>query len=222
MSRIPIVVLCEGNTEAFFIRDVLAPYMADKNIDMVGARIGNSGHKGGSVSFDRAFPQIVRFLRQRSDWFVTTMFDFYGLGAGWPGLERISPHIRSFQKAEVLEDAVLQAVETQLDETERGRFIPYFSMYEFEGMLFSDVDSLACLVDTEKEHLQAIADAFETPEDINNSPETAPSRRLQALDSAYDKVDVGVTVSKDIGVDNIRAKCPHFHVWLKKLESLAQ
>ena len=34
--------------------------------------------------------------------------------------------------------------------------------------------------------------------------------------------DAGVEVARAIGIDNIRAKCPHFNAWLEKLEALAQ
>ena len=222
MSRVPVMVLCEGYTEMYFVRDVLAPYLANKEVDAVGIRIGTNGHKGGKISFDRALPNVTNLLRQRGNVFVTTMFDFYGLSQGWPGLDQIPVNIGSSQKAELLENAVLQEMESLMRDSERGRFIPYFSMHEFEGMLFSDVEVLSCNMEASIEDLQRIAGAFVSPEDINNSPATAPSKRLEALDSSYDKVDAGVEVARAIGIDNIRAKCPHFNAWLEKLEALAQ
>lgn len=58
MSRVPVMVLCEGYTEMYFVRDVLAPYLANKEVDAVGIRIGTNGHKGGKISFDRALPRL--------------------------------------------------------------------------------------------------------------------------------------------------------------------
>ena len=55
MSRVSLVVLCEGATEKYFVRNVLAPYLGDKGIDVSAPLIGTSGHKGGKVSFERTF-----------------------------------------------------------------------------------------------------------------------------------------------------------------------
>ena len=222
MSRVPVYIICEGDTEKYFVRNVLGPYLGRKGFDVSAPVIGSNGHKGGNVSFTRAMTDIKGFLRSRPNAVVTTMFDFYGLEKDWPGLKFIPANIGSSQKAEMLEKAVLQEVaKSGIDEAQQRRFIPYFSMYEFEGLLFSDVEALACLVDTDIKNLQEIADGFDTPEDINNSPNTAPSKRLIALDSRYDKVDVGVEASRTMGIDRIREKCPHFNSWLETLEARA-
>lgn len=68
------------------------------------------------------------------------------------------------------------------------------------------------------EDLQAAADAFESPEMINNSPETAPSKRLIDAIPDYDKIVFGNCVVMDIGLEKIREKCPLFNEWVEKLE----
>ena len=104
------------------------------------------------------------------------------------------------------------------------RFIPHIQFYEFEGLLFSAPETLA----SESGHielqqdLQHIRDQFASPEHINNSPDTAPSKRIQALISEYDKVVYGSLIALGIGLDRIRNECPLFNQWVEKLLSLRE
>ena len=63
----------------------------------------------------------------------------------------------------------------------------------------------------------AIVNAFSNPEDINSSPDTAPSKRLKALIPTYDKVVLGNLLALEIGMDAIIGRCPRFAAWLQKL-----
>ncbi|RVU45924.1 DUF4276 family protein [Lujinxingia sediminis] len=65
-----------------------------------------------------------------------------------------------------------------------------------------------------------IRDAFATPEDINDSPQTAPSKRLAVHYPPYDKVLHGSIAALDIGLPVIRDACPLFDGWLSTLEAL--
>lgn len=71
--------------------------------------------------------------------------------------------------------------------------------------------------------LVRIAAAFPSPEDINDSPQTAPSKRLEALCPGYSrqKPRLGPLIAEHIGVERIRAACPHFDQWLQRLETLS-
>jgi hypothetical protein len=103
------------------------------------------------------------------------------------------------------------------------RFIPFIVMHEFEGLLFSDCRKFAegiCRPDL-KHQFQAIRDAFATPEEINDSPITAPSKRVESLIPGYEKPLLGTLAVLNIGLDAIRAACPNFRSWLTRLESLA-
>jgi len=68
--------------------------------------------------------------------------------------------------------------------------------------------------------LQNIRNSFRTPEEINNTPETAPHRRLEKLIPSYRKVFHGIMITSKIGLEKIREECPHFHKWIIELESL--
>jgi len=61
-------------------------------------------------------------------------------------------------------------------------------------------------------------------EDVNNSRDTAPSKRLIKLfdtyDDAYDKVFYGEGIAKDIGIECMMEKCKRFSQWIEKIKSL--
>jgi hypothetical protein len=102
------------------------------------------------------------------------------------------------------------------------RFVPFVVMYEFEGLLFSDCAAFSrgiCRSDLEF-RLQEIRDGFATPEEINDSPVTAPARRIGGLVPGYQKPLLGVLAVLEIGLSRIRKECPHFDDWLRRLESL--
>lgn len=71
---VSVVVIVEGLTEQTFVRDVLAPYMGHKLVYMKAINIG------GDPRFERVQNYIRNYLRQRQFQYVTTMFDFFGIG----------------------------------------------------------------------------------------------------------------------------------------------
>ena len=70
------------------------------------------------------------------------------------------------------------------------------------------------------EELGEVRSSFPSPEDINDNPDTAPSKRIKMLLPEYQKVVAGPLIAKETGLDTIRAECPRFADWLAKLESL--
>jgi len=104
-----------------------------------------------------------------------------------------------------------------------GRFVPFVVMHEFEGLLFSDCAAFSRGIGREdlEVSLREIRSAFTTPEDINDSPVSAPSKRIESLVPGYQKPLLGLLAVLEIGLFRIRQECPHFDGWLKRLESLA-
>jgi len=66
-----------------------------------------------------------------------------------------------------------------------------------------------------------VRDAFPTPEDINDDPATAPSKRIIQVCPSYRKVVQGTTAARRIGIEAMRRECPHFRNWLEQLETLS-
>ncbi|NJL76090.1 MAG: DUF4276 family protein [Saprospiraceae bacterium] len=60
------------------------------------------------------------------------------------------------------------------------------------------------------------------PEEINESAQTAPSKRIIQYLPNYEKQksQVGPMIAEDIGLELLRQRCPHFNEWITKLESL--
>ena len=69
--------------------------------------------------------------------------------------------------------------------------------------------------------VNAIVEACGEPEKINNSRETAPSKRLNNLKTSgkFKKTTEGITIAEQIGIDKMRARCPLFNEWLNKIEA---
>ena len=64
-----------------------------------------------------------------------------------------------------------------------------------------------------------LALSFSSPEEINDSPETAPSKRVEALIPGYQKPLMGTLAALEIGLEKIRDACPHFNNWLSQIEA---
>ena len=106
---------------------------------------------------------------------------------------------------------------------DESRIIPYVQQYEFEGLLFSDAGGFAALpgvTDSVVDRLAGIRAAFASPEEINDSETTVPSRRIAQVITEYDKAADGPTVALAIGLPAIRRECPRFRQWIERLESL--
>ena len=109
-----------------------------------------------------------------------------------------------------------------------AQFIPYVQLHEFEALVFSDpramADRLAAVKQTSPDRLfgvfSSIVEEAGGPEDINDHHHTCPSKRIMGIVAGYGKPLHGPLITQQIGLDVLRAKCPHFGAWLTKLESL--
>ena len=96
-------------------------------------------------------------------------------------------------------------------------------LHEYEAMLFTAPDKIAAAFPEDKRlnELQEIRATFATPEEINDDPNTAPSKRLRRLfGEAYQKPFHGALIAASIGLTAICEECRHFREWLTALESL--
>lgn len=229
MNSVDVYIVVEGPTEQTFVRDVLAPQMGHGGISLHPVLIGKPGHKGGDVRFVRAKNDIGNFLRQRGDTYISTMFDYFRIDSKWPGRAKVRRKIQNgatltaIHKAKILEiETRNEIVRTFPGYGSENRFIPYIEMHEFEALLFSDADILAEKTGIDVAQIRTIIEGFDNPEEINEDPVKAPSKRLGTLKSGYRKVAMGKTVSEAIGIQTIRRQCPHFDSWLTKLEHLKE
>lgn len=221
-----VIVLAEGQTEVTFVNEVLGPHLAAFGHHVSGRLIGLGMLRGGIVGWPTALRDILRHLKEDRSRIVTTMVDYYALPAtkenAWPGRASASP-LPFAQRAITVEDAVRDAVSAEMGRNfDLTRFHPFVVMHEFEGLLFSDCTRFAEAIYKPDltQHFQAIRDAFPTPEEINDSPVDAPSKRVLRLMPEYQKPLLGSFAADYIGLHAIRRECPHFHDWLQTLEKL--
>jgi hypothetical protein len=102
-----------------------------------------------------------------------------------------------------------------------GRFLPFVMLHEFEALLFADPSALVqvTLAPGAELALRKIRDTFSSPEDIDDGPETAPSKRIEKLIPTYRKAVHGPQAARRVGLSGLRACCPHFGDWLSSLEA---
>ena len=221
---IRVHVICEGQTEEMFINEVLSYLFNPKGIYLYPSLIGKPGHKGGNLRYERLLTDVRARLLNDNTSYCTTFFDFYGLPTDFPGKQDAIAKTNSGDKAACLLTALLNALQAEVGEDPLHRFIPYVQMYEFEGLLFSDTQALAKGVfqGALAPRFKTIRSKFATPEEINDSPETAPSKRILKLFPEYDKPYHGSLAALEIGLEAIRRECPLFDGWLKQIEALGQ
>ncbi len=211
MNRVHI--FCEGQTEDVFVREVLSPHFQRMNIWLNPILIRTGPHgKGGVSSYGKIKNQIQKKCKEDSTAWVTSLLDFYGLPVDFPAMDFKGD---SLTKAKEIRDAFESDIA-------QPNFIANIVLHEFEGLLFSNPSAFSewfeemGIVDS----LTQIRRAFETPEHINDSRVTAPSKRILSICSTYDKVAHGSLIAMDIGLDTIRRECPIFDCWVKRLEGL--
>ncbi len=155
------------------------------------------------------------------------MVDYYGMPqegqAAWPG--RTGARTReSSQRSQTVEAAIAADVGREMGTSfDLRRFIPYVVMHEFEALLFSDCDGFARGVVRPDlaPSFQAIVDHCGTPEEIDDSPDSAPSKRIEEILPAYQKPLHGNLAALEIGLCAMRSACPGFRRWLERLENPA-
>ena len=229
MSRLLLHV--EGETEETFVNEVLAPHLYARGYNSVRARlVGNArqrDRRGGIRDWNTVRRDITRHLREDTRSFATTMVDYYGLPLSgqraWPGRSRALT-LPFAEKADAVEAELLADIGGEMGGGfDRSRFVPYVMMHEFEALLFSDCERFGRGIGHPDlaASFQGIRDQFASPEEIDDSPETAPSKRVKSLVPRYQKPLLGILAALAIGLDSMRGECPHFATWLSRLEELA-
>jgi hypothetical protein len=222
-----INVVTEGPTEETFVNAVLVDHLQQFRIFDVRAHSITTGytkgrpHRGGFLRYDHLERDILNWLRQDPRAVVTTMVDLYGLPSDFPNKEMFIHEPNPFTKVEKAETEFANKINNP-------RFVPYIQLHEFEGILFSDVQQIhQSMIPSGSSHadlrkLQTIRAEFHTPEEINDNPQTAPSKRILGIYPSFQKPTDGIIIAKRIGINAIRRECSHFNKWLLQLESLSQ
>ena len=215
MIRLAISV--EGRTEEEFVKWVLADHLREAEVEPTPILIGKAGggSGGGNVSVERLASEMA--LLHRNFDAITSLVDLYGFRGR-----------KEVETVDELEGRVCRAILEKLpDDPDPRRIIPYVQQYEFEGLLFSSVDAFHVIGAStgSLRALRTIRGQFPTPEDINDRPDTAPSKRIAKMmleygSPGYSKVVHGSLIAGEAGLDAIRRECRRFDGWLRRLEAL--
>jgi hypothetical protein len=215
-----VLMLVEGQTEETFVKELLAPHLWARDVApipvLATTKIVKSGSnfKGGLVSYGKARNQVVRLLGDKDAAAVTTMLDLNGLPHDFPGYQT-RPMANPYDKVAYLEDAFSRDINDP-------RFRSYLQLHEFEAFLFVDPEITAATFvgASVAQELADIRGDFNSPEEINEEPDTAPSRRIRAVYGRYEKPLYGPLVAIELGLQQICQACSHFRQWLEWLEGL--
>ena len=215
-----ITVLVEGQTEEKFIKEVLNPHFNSFNILLTPTILitkkvkAGANFTGGLNSYKQVERDLRPLLGDTSASMITTMFDLYGLPRDFPGYSK-SSSLRGVAKARLIE---AELKNNFMD----PRFEPYLSVHEFESLLFADVSTTCEAIGAPnlQSKFQKIRKKFSTPEDINDNPNTCPSKRITTLFDGYEKPLYGTLCTKKMGITILRNTCPHFDEWLTMMETV--
>ncbi len=224
-SMAEVVIFAEGPTEEQFIKRVVAPSLRTAQVFVKPQMLKTSRDAhGGAVSFDRLKFNARNTLRQNPDTVLSTFIDLYALETNFPAYQDAKDKPDIYTRTACLESALHQAIVEHVG-CRPERFIPHIQPYEFEGLLFSNVEALCDVEPTWHIYLatlSAVRNSFETPEHINDSYEKKPSRRLGSLlQPKYQKTRHGPLGAERITLPVMETECAHFHEWMSKLRSLA-
>ncbi len=124
------------------------------------------------------------------------LVDFYGIKR-WPDYDNARKQATAEQKARAFFESTKRHLIDELpDLNVQRRFIPYVSMHEFEALLFSDAGILSQSLGVSVEKVEAVLAECGSAENINDTPETIPSRRIERLNPQFKKTSTGIGLLK--------------------------
>lgn len=215
-------ILVEGQTEEMFVKELLYPYLLERGITITPIiistkRVKEGGKfKGGltNSNFEHFIDDLKRLINSTPQGIVTTFIDYYRLPSKFPGYEKRQQKSSQLEKVLFLEEQLFEYLDKP------SNFIPYVQLHEFEAFHFSDKSGFLNTLNSAEaniENLIQIIEQYNNPEDINEGPETSPSKRILRNYNSYEKVLEGNLIIMEIGIKNILAKCPHFNTFIQKL-----
>ena len=211
-----LYIICEGETEEAFAKEVLKHHFALKDIHIKPINLGGLGNQ-----YPKLVKAITAAIDGSKDAYVTTMTDLCDTGDTFPDFAE-SGSCKGAQRAEFMESTLSDSIKKLRP---NARFIPYYQCYEFEALLFADTNILFEKLKPKGLKLasiEKIVKACGSPEEINSGSTTSPSERIVSLlgNNRYSKNIDGLIVAKAIALEKMRKECPHFDSWISKLEKI--
>lgn len=212
-----LILICEGTTEIEFCKRILVDHFKKFEIDLSYILIVHSD--GGIVPWVILKKQIEKHFKDDNEITISTFIDYYGIYEHhkFPNWDLAENEPDKTLRMNILQDAMRSDVDSEI------KFIPYILLHEFETLVFSEYAVFEDLYEANEarlDKLKEICDNNPNPETINNSKETAPSKRLDKYIKRFKKTSDSINITKNIGLEKIRSKCPNFNMWISKLENI--
>jgi hypothetical protein len=205
-----LVFIVEGDTEIILVEKLILPYLVSLgfNISRHAQTIttNRKQHKKGGVgSYGKYKNEISRTLAQ-GNVIVTSIIDFFKLPTDFPSYSSDSSKISEIEAA----------IHLELDN--HPDFIPYIQKHELEALMFSEMIGFELVIDSPGSlaEIEQIMTDYPNPEDINNLPQTAPSKRLESI-FKYDKTFHGDLIFQIMDIKKMIEKCPRFASWMERI-----
>jgi hypothetical protein len=228
-------ITAEGQTEERFVKEVLSPYLGERNVwtdarcvlTSKNNRLG-VGYRGGwrrSSAYTTVKRDICTWMKEdrNPDVRFTTMFDLYALPRDFPGYDEAYRESNPYHRVSVLEEALSADINGEFDDT---RFVPYIQLHEFEALILADPKQLDWEFLEHDRPIQRLIDMVAkeggNPELIDDGEHTAPSKRIIAEIAEYagNKATSGPLVAGKIGMATLLERCQHFAEWIDGLVRL--
>lgn len=210
-------LLVEGQTEETVVNRVLGPHLASAGWAVTTSLVktkrpaGGPSHKGGITTWKQVETDVRLLLGDTSLTVLTTLFDYYGLPADFPGMQD-RPVGDAYERVAHVEAEFAAKINDR-------RFRPHLAVHELEAWVFAAAEELGMLHGPEiAEQLRADERLAGGPELVNDDPATAPSKRILRYCPGYAKTSDGPMAIEELGLSRLRERCPHLDAWLSSLE----
>lgn len=207
-----VFIITEGQAEEKFYKSVFAEYFKSDYYFQVTCMPNKKNayarkNKGGTVTYDLCVKNVKRFLNGATHCkMVFLIYDLYGIHESF---------YDGYEGGNNTDSKVSFLIERLERDINNSKFKFILQVHEFEAYLFSNPIEIVKHFNKEEvlgQFNAILSNHGSDPEKINDSPETAPSKRIIDIFPQYEhgKTSDGIIIAKNIGIDMIRSKCKRF------------
>lgn len=218
-----LILIVEGQTELEFVNKLLTPHLVKRgvNASIQPIMITMKGGGHGFNNIEHLGNTIRPLLNDSDEPIITTIIDHYGINSEskLPGYTECCKEQDMAIRLDKMESKLYEYVQTIKP---YRYFIPYIQRHEMETLLFANPEGGFEYEDERiKNEVMNLCKQFDSIEDINDTPEGAPSKRLADIYNKYQKKYVkivdGIEIAELTTIEKMLEKCPRFRKWVEQL-----